>query len=346
TVLLRQRRKANAVEERRTSDQRPSERLISRGVEQRRRAQVPPGTTEGIAHRQPLATGHLTQSQSHSHSAFSTAMGNANGRRSSGSKDLDRFTHPTGLYPTCPWDQKSARRLILDRKIAPRFPGRERAESSATHECPICFMYYPGSLNISVCCQKAICSECFLQMKPPKKIVSCPFCNNEAFGVKYTAPSPAELAALYSDQHLSASQSVDDHGHSSLSEHSPVAPASMAELYASPEDRRRIQDDLRAQLQLDSRPISPPRRSTFSGYPVNLANARIASAADAARLEELMLMEALRRSMQDLAVAKNDAEGDAETLGVDSSDVTVEERSENAASAAAGPQQAHWNPFN
>lgn len=44
------------------------------------------------------------------------------------------------LYPSCPWDPKMARRLIVDRKIAPRFPGREAPDGSFVHECPICFM--------------------------------------------------------------------------------------------------------------------------------------------------------------------------------------------------------------
>lgn len=44
------------------------------------------------------------------------------------------------LYPTCPWELKAAKRMILERKIAPRFPGREAKESCFTQECPICFM--------------------------------------------------------------------------------------------------------------------------------------------------------------------------------------------------------------
>lgn len=36
-----------------------------------------------------------------------------------------RYTKPTGLYPNCPWDEKAVRRLILEGKLAPRFPGLE-----------------------------------------------------------------------------------------------------------------------------------------------------------------------------------------------------------------------------
>lgn len=55
------------------------------------------------------------------------------------------------LYPTCPWDVKSARRLIVDRKIAPRFPGKDAKESCFTQECPICFMVQlPASIVVGV----------------------------------------------------------------------------------------------------------------------------------------------------------------------------------------------------
>src|SRR5439155_5632312 len=34
-------------------------------------------------------------------------------------------------------------------------------------ECPICFLYYPPYLNRTRCCDQAICSECFVQIKRP-----------------------------------------------------------------------------------------------------------------------------------------------------------------------------------
>ena len=50
-----------------------------------------------------------------------------------------RYTKPTGLYPTCAWDERVVRRMILDRHLAPRFPGTEDP-GEATEECPICFL--------------------------------------------------------------------------------------------------------------------------------------------------------------------------------------------------------------
>ncbi|KAF8710227.1 c2h2 zinc finger protein, partial [Rhizoctonia solani] len=64
-------------------------------------------------------------------------------------------------------------------------------------ECPICFMYYPPNINRSRCCDQAICTECFVQIKRAEPttthIVSepaaCPYCVQENFGVTYEPPS-------------------------------------------------------------------------------------------------------------------------------------------------------------
>lgn len=109
----------------------------------------------------------------------------------------------------------------------------------------------------------------------------------------------------------------------------------MAVHFASPEDRQRIRDDLRSQLNLTERPsvptIMPTTQSVIAqqqqpslpnthrsslNYIINTAEeaARIAgepryiiaSTADAARLEEMMMMEAIRRSMQDVTIGINE----------------------------------------
>ena len=84
-------------------------------------------------------------------------------------------------------------------------------------ECPICFLYYPPYLNKTRCCDQAICSECFVQIKrpdphPPEHAdptapqppqadaevvdpevlmcepAACPFCVQPEFGVTYESP--------------------------------------------------------------------------------------------------------------------------------------------------------------
>ena len=82
-------------------------------------------------------------------------------------------------------------------------------------ECPICFLFYPPYLNKTRCCDQAICSECFVQIKrpdphvpehadptappregaeliDPEELISepaaCPFCVQPEFGITYDPP--------------------------------------------------------------------------------------------------------------------------------------------------------------
>ncbi|KAI0055496.1 hypothetical protein BV25DRAFT_1772549, partial [Artomyces pyxidatus] len=63
-------------------------------------------------------------------------------------------------------------------------------------ECPICFLYYPSNINHSRCCDQAICTECFVQIKRAEPTVThlvsepacCPYCVQDNFGVVYTPP--------------------------------------------------------------------------------------------------------------------------------------------------------------
>ncbi|XP_010498058.1 PREDICTED: protein SIP5-like [Camelina sativa] len=113
-------------------------------------------------------------------------MGNKLGRKR---QTVDeRFTKPRqGLYMSKDVDIKKLKKLILESKLAPCYPGHE--ESSCHHdleECPICFLYYP-SLNRSRCCMKSICTECFLRMKSPNSAqpTQCPFCKTSNYAVEY-----------------------------------------------------------------------------------------------------------------------------------------------------------------
>lgn len=86
-------------------------------------------------------------------------------------------------------------------------------------ECPICCLDYPPYLNMTRCCEQAICSECFVQIKRPdphppehtepdpnappvseeeqmaqaegllvSEVATCPFCKQPEFGITYTGP--------------------------------------------------------------------------------------------------------------------------------------------------------------
>ncbi|CAL5187229.1 unnamed protein product [Lathyrus oleraceus] len=110
-------------------------------------------------------------------------MGNKLGRRRQVVDE--KYTRPQGLYNHKDVDQKKLRKLILESKLAPCFPGDEETACDR-EECPICFLYYP-SLNRSRCCTKSICTECFLQMKVPNSTrpTQCPFCKTANYAVEY-----------------------------------------------------------------------------------------------------------------------------------------------------------------
>ncbi|EJF65679.1 hypothetical protein DICSQDRAFT_123867 [Dichomitus squalens LYAD-421 SS1] len=84
------------------------------------------------------------------------------------------------------------------RPSAVKEPGRnpEAAIYRGAIECPICFLYYPPNINRSRCCDQAICTECFVQIKRAdpttthlvSEPAACPYCVQENFGVVYTPP--------------------------------------------------------------------------------------------------------------------------------------------------------------
>ncbi|KAJ0530798.1 putative protein Sip5/DA2 [Helianthus annuus] len=82
-------------------------------------------------------------------------MGNKLGRK--GHLVDEKYTRPQGLYEHKDVDHKKLRKLILESKLAPCYPGADDDCSFDLDECPICFLYYP-SLNRSRCCMKGICT--------------------------------------------------------------------------------------------------------------------------------------------------------------------------------------------
>ncbi|XP_006655805.2 E3 ubiquitin-protein ligase GW2-like [Oryza brachyantha] len=113
-------------------------------------------------------------------------MGNqVGGRRRRRPAVEERYTRPQGLYPHPDIDLKKLRRLILEAKLAPCYPGSDDHRADL-EECPICFLFYP-SLNRSKCCAKGICTECFLQMRTPTSCrpTQCPYCKMSSYAVEY-----------------------------------------------------------------------------------------------------------------------------------------------------------------
>lgn len=51
----------------------------------------------------------------------------------------EKYTRPQGLYNHKDVDQKKLRKLILESKLAPCYPGEEDSTCDL-EECPICFL--------------------------------------------------------------------------------------------------------------------------------------------------------------------------------------------------------------
>jgi hypothetical protein len=123
-------------------------------------------------------------------------MGNQVAR--AGDRLAPDLTRVHGIYPKCDWDEHRVRRLITDRRLAPCHVGKESGGvvGEDLEECPICMYFYP-LMNRTKCCNSAICTECYLQLAPERRIGSshCPFCKNE-LAVAFLGPrSEAELGA-------------------------------------------------------------------------------------------------------------------------------------------------------
>ncbi|QRW00273.1 hypothetical protein RhiJN_28291 [Ceratobasidium sp. AG-Ba] len=94
----------------------------------------------------------------------------------------------------------SGKSSVKGKGVADRREPMRMTEAEVYHgatECPICFLYYPPNINRSRCCDQAICTECFVQIKRSEPttthIVSepaaCPYCVQDNFGVTYEPPT-------------------------------------------------------------------------------------------------------------------------------------------------------------
>jgi len=89
---------------------------------------------------------------------------------------------------TCPLD------LCRNPHSNPRHPTPDRAHVRLSHFRGV--QYYPTNINYSRCCDQAICTECFVQIKRSEPTTThlvsepaaCPYCVQEHFGVVYTPP--------------------------------------------------------------------------------------------------------------------------------------------------------------
>ncbi|KAF9930826.1 SNF1-interacting protein [Linnemannia zychae] len=209
-------------------------------------------------------------------------------------------------------------------------------------ECPICFLYYPRNINRTRCCDKPICTECFVQLKrlesAPTESPACPYCVEPHFGVIYSpALLPGGLPGSPLHGHMTSGTMTNSPSTTSLergvdSHQSPTSSAARRRSTSHKSPEVVAADDLRpdwnrrilatAQRQPGSRRASTSSSVSGSTFALGRrlavgrqgASSRRSNSTAAAQeyhgylsamrnmgtdLEELMIMEAMRQSLQD-----------------------------------------------
>ncbi|KAJ6231742.1 protein sip5 [Anaeramoeba flamelloides] len=99
-----------------------------------------------------------------------------------------KYTKPTyEIYEEISWDCGFVKKQILQKKLSPLFEPSGNSTKFSNCVCSICYYYFP-ILNQTHCCNKGICTECYLQIQPKKQATSkdlCPFCRKNSFKIKY-----------------------------------------------------------------------------------------------------------------------------------------------------------------
>ena len=150
-------------------------------------------------------------------------MGNLSSLASPPVKVISTFVEddlkPSGLYSSTPfYTSKQIRLLISTGSLTPRTFGRNNPKTLSSGavdvECPICFLFYDQSrINSAQCCDKNICTECYLQVKPSGSAGGvCPFCNGgpRKFVVRPSSiVSVEEKAAMVAEESLAAEKAAN-----------------------------------------------------------------------------------------------------------------------------------------
>jgi len=228
---------------------------------------------------------------------------------------------PSGLYESSWWEsnRRSIRRSIQDRKIAPFFKPEVETDDNnpqvrpELEECPICFNLFAGGLNRAKCCTSGICTECYLQIKMPNpKTCLCPYCKFSPFEVVFTGPLSEEAQ----QQRLREQQRVVELQHR-------IRREEIERDNERQKQRMKEREEERRKSQL-SQPTEKPPKTRQTAAPIAIEQVSVSSSEDAeqemspaariaqnfqgvdnlddqmaAQLEDLMLAEAIRLSLQE-----------------------------------------------
>ena len=208
-------------------------------------------------------------------------------------------------------------------KVAPR------GKKDGSIECPICFFTYEA-VNYARCCSQPICTDCYLQIRPPRsrdKGVPCPFCGQEDFSATVDAKKSETWNTQNNELHFASSAGASE----AAAKKQPAE--EKIEHSSSIEERSRIEQEMRRQLEESRRrgdsqpapePAAPAQLTGLGSLSFNLGNRRRARAraarlaaengnltfedihallnalpTDLHQVEELMVLEAMQASLEE-----------------------------------------------
>ncbi|KAJ6834192.1 protein SIP5-like [Iris pallida] len=213
-------------------------------------------------------------------------------------------------------DYRRLRRLIVAEKLAPCFDAADELPSSGAdlEECPICFFYYP-SLNRSRCCAKGICTECFLQMKPScvTRSAQCPFCKTSCYAVEYRGVRTEEEKDLERQEEQKVIEAKRRMQYESQTEECVVwagEPQSLVELLRPVDVEGPSSCDCVGEVDGDVQvECSEMQESTDLGVSPDPNTCNTRHEELDVDLEEVMVMEAIWRSLQDSRLRQSGSRG-------------------------------------
>lgn len=219
------------------------------------------------------------------------------------------------------WTESQLIRLINDEKMAPRYTLSSTITVDRETECPICFNDFEF-LNVVCCCQHLICTNCYIKLRKPLDFhCLCPFCDKKGFLVTFESKKQREEKQGEGGGTTAAATSTPYRSRTAMPDHIPLS---------SKADRRELEREITISRSFDvhdsarylgsgERGRSNSERMTPGRYrggrgsndrpraPANQQDALreltrlLGDSGEVDRLEEIMLMAAMRASMQDVS---------------------------------------------
>lgn len=148
------------------------------------------------ARRNTSSSGRSTRTSGRTSTGRHSNTSQASSNRSSNTSPREsssRISNSSALRNTFLGGQ-SVQQLIEKKMLAPLESGKDESKDSSKEDCPICFGFYTF-LNYTACCNKPICTHCFVTMHKLRRRGTtsvCPFCNAEPMEIVFYGESNPE----------------------------------------------------------------------------------------------------------------------------------------------------------